>query len=301
VIRPEGPGGPLDLVLSARRRSLGADTVDRVLPAPQRRHVGPYIFLDHIGPTHHPIAVAAHPHIGLSTLTYLLAGELVHRDSLGTVRTIHPGAVNWMTAGRGISHSERVPPGFTADGGTVHGLQLWVGLTEPFEEVEPAFQHVDGPDLPTVALDGAVGRIIAGTAYGQHSPLHVYSPQFCVDMRVTRGARVALPAEHDERAAYVVEGRVTVDGTSYEARKLLVFAPGGPAEVVADEDSTLLLLGGAPIAGPHMWWNFVSSRRERIEQAKRDWAEGRFALPPDDADEVIPLPDDGVPRPEPMS
>lgn len=292
--------GALELVLGAKRRSLGDDTVDRILPAVQRRHVGPYIFLDHIGPGDRSVQVAAHPHIGLATLTYLLSGELVHRDSLGNTRTIHPGEVNWMTAGRGIAHSERTSERFTAGGGVLHGLQMWVGLTEAYEEVEPSFEHLGGPDLPTVAFDHAVARVIAGTAYGERSPLRVYTPQFCVDLRLTAGARVPLPAEHEERAAYVVEGRVTAGGAAHEARHLLVFAPGGEPVLTADEDCTVLLLGGASIAGPHMWWNFVSSRKERIEQAKRDWAEGRFVLPPDDDREFIPLPS-GAPRPEPMS
>lgn len=292
----------IEAVLTAKQRRIGAHVVDRVLPAIQRRHVGPYIFLDHLGPTAQTpgesFGVAAHPHIGLSTLTYLLAGELLHRDSLGTTQTITPGAVNWMTSGRGISHSERVPAEFT---GVMHTLQLWVGLTEEFEEVEPSFQHVDGPDLPVISLPGAVGRLIAGHAYGQRSPLHVYSPQFCVDMRLARGARVPLPDDHAERAAYIVEGELRVDGTVHAARHMLVFASGGAPELEAVEDTTVLLLGGAPIRGPHMWWNFVSSRKERIEQAKRDWAEGRFTLPPGDDEEVIPLPEERAPRPEPMS
>lgn len=292
--------GTLELVLGAKRRSVGDDAVDRVLPAVQRRHVGPYIFLDHFGPSSHPLNVAAHPHIGLATLTYLLSGEIVHRDSLGNTLSIHPGEVNWMTSGRGIAHSERVPPSFTAGGGVIHGLQMWVGLTEQFEEVEPSFEHLGGPDLPTVAFDHAVARVIAGTAYGQHSPLRVHTPQLCVDLRLTAGARVPLPGEHEERAVYVVEGRVTAGGATHEARHLLVFTPGGEPVLAADEDCTLLLIGGAPIAGPHMWWNFVSSRKDRIEQAKRDWAEGRFILPPGDDQEFIPLPA-GAPRPEPMS
>jgi len=292
----------VELVLTAKQRHIGEHTVDRVLPAIQRRHIGPYIFLDHLGPREQrpgdAFGVAAHPHIGLSTLTYLFAGELVHHDSLGTTQTIHPGAVNWMTAGRGIAHSERVPPEFT---GVMHSLQLWVGLTEQFEETEPSFQHVDGPDLPVVSLPGAVGRLLAGAAYGQQSPLHVYSPQFCVDMRLARGARIPLPDDHAERAAYIVEGRLQVDGVAYEPRHMLVFASGGAPHIEALEDTTVLLLGGAPIDGPHMWWNFVSSRKDRIEQAKRDWAEGRFILPPDDDQEFIPLPEERAPRPEPMS
>ena len=291
----------IDLVLTARQRHLGPHTVDRVLPQAARRHVGPYIFVDHLGPREqtpgHAFGVAAHPHIGLSTLTYLFAGEMVHHDSLGNTQTIHPGEVNWMTSGRGIAHSERVPPDYH---GTMHSLQLWVGLTEQHEETEPSFQHVSGPDLPVVSFPGAVGRLLAGHAYGQQSPVHTYSPQFCVDMRLAHGARIPMPHDHAERAAYIVEGRMLVDGVAHDARHMLVFTAGGAPEIEALADSTLLLLGGAPIPGPHMWWNFVSSSQARIEQAKRDWAAGRFVLPPDDDKEFIPLPPEPA-RPEPMS
>jgi redox-sensitive bicupin YhaK (pirin superfamily) len=295
----------LDRVLTAHARSIGAHTVDRVLPQISRRHVGPYIFLDHLGPVVQApgdaFAVAAHPHIGLSTLTYLLAGELVHRDSLGTVQSIHPGEVNWMTSGRGITHTERVPPHFAAAGGLMHFLQLWVGLTAEHEDCEPEFQHIAGPDLPVVDLDHAVGRLIAGTAYGLTSPLRVHSPQFCVHLQLAAGARVPLPQDHEERAAYIVDGRLAVDGADHGPRNLLVFLPGGEPVIEAAADSVVLLLGGAKIPAPHMWWNFVSTRKDRIEQAKQDWAAGRFLLPPGDDQEVIPLPEDRAPRPEPMS
>lgn len=288
----------IDLVLAARPRAIGPFTVDRVLPAPQRRHVGPYIFLDHLGPEPPGpgFGVAAHPHIGLATLTYLYEGELVHHDSLGNTLPIRPGEVNWMTAGRGISHSERPSPG----GGGLHSLQLWVGLTAEYEEVEPDFQHLGRDELPVVAAGEAAARLIAGTAYGATSPLRIYSEQFCVDLRLARGASAPLPAGHAERAAYVVAGSVRVDGVVHPARRLLVFAPGGAPTLTAESDAVVLLLGGAPISPPRMWWNFVSTRQDRIEQAKRDWAEGRIPLPPDDDSEFIPLPP--APKtPEPMS
>lgn len=295
----------IERILAAKRRSIGAAEVDRILPAIGCRHVGPYIFLDHAGPhaqsPENRFDVAAHPHIGLSTLTYLLEGEIVHHDSLGTRQTIRPGEVNWMTAGRGISHSERVDPDFVARGGRVHALQLWVGLTAEFEEVEPDFQHLGRDELPVLAEPGATGRLIAGAAHGATSPLRTFSPQFAIEVQLAAGASFPLPTEHEERCAYVIEGRIRVGGDVGEARHMLVFTPGGAPAITADTDSRVLLLGGAPIAGPHMWWNFVSSRKERIEQAKRDWAEGRIPLPPDDADEFIPLPPDPAPRPEPMS
>lgn len=292
------------LVLTAKQRRIGAHTVDRVLPAIQRRHVGPYIFLDHLGPREQPpgdaFGVAAHPHIGLSTLTYLFEGQFIHHDSLGNTQPIFPGEVNWMTAGRGITHSERVPPDYR---GVLHSLQLWVGLTAEHEDTEPTFQHLAGPDLPVVNFDGAVGRLLAGHAYGQQSPLRAYSPQFCVDLRLAHGARVPLPDDHEERAVYIVEGSLLVDGAVHDARRMLVFPAGDAPQLEARTNATLLLLGGAKIPAPHMWWNFVSTRKDRIEQARRDWAAGRvFKLPPDDDQEFIPLPDDlPPPRPEPMS
>ncbi len=273
----------VELVLGAHHKELGGFGVDRVLPALARRHIGPYVLLDHSTPSRAPVAVAAHPHIGLSTITWLFDGEIVHRDGLANTQVIRPGEVNWMTAGRGIVHSERSAPGFS---GEHHAIQLWVGLTAAHEETAPDFQHVPRAALPVVEDGGATARVIAGGAYGVQSPLRTFTPQFYVELRLPRGARFPLPREHAERAAYIVDGRVS----GHDARHMLVFAPGGEPVIEADTDAVVMLLGGAPIATPRMWWNFVSTRPERIEQAKLDWSEGRFALPPDDDGELGPLP-----------
>jgi redox-sensitive bicupin YhaK (pirin superfamily) len=285
----------IEQVLEPRHRELGLFATERVLPALRQRRVGPYVLLDHTGPElqrpGHALTIPAHPHIGLSTLTYLFAGEIVHRDSLGSTQVIRPGEVNWMTAGRGIAHSERVPAEFAAAGGTLHALQLWVGLTEAHEEVAPDFQHLAHADVPTLDDGGAQARLIAGSGYGLVSPLRSFTPQFYVDLRLAPGARFALPREHEERAAYVVEGSVSIEGAGFAPRHLVVFAAGDEPVIEATTAATVMLLGGAPVPAPHMWWNFVSTRAERIEQAKRDWREGRFVLPPDDAEEFVPLPE----------
>jgi redox-sensitive bicupin YhaK (pirin superfamily) len=290
----------IELILDARHLRLGAGfEVDRLLPA-RRRTLGPFVLLDHGGPEEHAagedFGILPHPHIGISTLTYVFAGEMIHRDSLGNTTPIRPGEVNLMTAGRGIVHSERAAPAFVARGGTTHMLQLWVGLTAAHEEVEPSFQHLDADELPIVRAAGATARLIGGTAYGLTSPLRTLTPQFYADVRLDAGASFALPDGHAERGAFVVSGGLEGIG----ARQLAFFAPGAAA-IRAVAPSRVMLLGGAAIEPPHMWWNFVSTRRARIEQAKRDWAEGRFVLPPDDKDEWIPLPGEPAPHPEPMS
>jgi redox-sensitive bicupin YhaK (pirin superfamily) len=295
----------IDLVLDARHRDLGGGfEVDRLLPS-RRRTLGPFVLLDHGGPDQHApgqsFGILPHPHIGISTLTYVFAGELVHRDSLGSTTPIRPGEVNLMTAGRGIVHSERASPAFVATGGTTHVLQLWVGLTAAHEEVEPSFQHLDRDDLPVIAEPGAVARLIGGAAYGLTSPLRTLTPQFYADAQLEAGAAFPLPEGYEERGAYVVSGRIDLDGRPIGARQLAFFTPGARGAFRAVEPSRVMLLGGAPIPPPRMWWNFVSTRPERIEQAKHDWAEGRFVLPPDDTDEWIPLPRERDPRPEPMS
>ena len=285
----------IEQVLEPRHRALGLFATERVLPALRQRRVGPYVLLDHSGPEAqtpgHALAIPAHPHIGLSTLTYLFAGEVIHRDSLGSTQVIRPGEVNWMTAGRGIAHSERVPAEYAAAGGTLHLLQLWAGLTEAHEDVAPDFQHLAQPDVPTLDDGGARARLIAGSAYGLVSPLRTFTPQFYVDLRLAPGARFALPREHQERAAYVVEGSVAIESAAFAPRHLVVFGAGDEPVIEATSAATVMLLGGAPIPAPHMWWNFVSTRAERIEQAKRDWRERRFVLPPDDAEEFVPLPE----------
>jgi redox-sensitive bicupin YhaK (pirin superfamily) len=267
--------------------------------------VGPFTFFDHIGPVTLPanlsqqVDVRPHPHIGLSTITYLFAGEIVHRDSLGFHQVIRPGEVNWMTAGRGISHSERFET-MRERGGFLHGLQVWVALPAAEEEVEPAFVHMDSRELPEEHRDGVRIKVVGGTAFGLTSPLHTHSPLVYVHLDLEAGARSRAACDYSERAFYVASGRVRIDGDEYQAGQMIVLSPGGEPEIVAIEQSTVMLLGGEPIGARHIWWNFVSSRRERIEQAKADWKAGRFALPKGDDREFIPLPDDPPPPPEPM-
>lgn len=258
--------------------------------------VGPFIFFDHIGPASLPeglgIDVRPHPHIGLATVTYLFDGSIVHRDSLGVVETIEPGDVNWMTAGKGIVHSER------SDGETrklvenLYGLQLWVALPHAHEETEPAFTHYPKSALPTLEGEGVATRVIAGSAFGKTSPVETLSDLFYADIVLTKGARVALEPEHEERALYLLEGVVEIDGHPFEAGQLLVLAPGHQIVLTAKEGAKLVFLGGEPMDGPrHIWWNFVSSSKERIEQAKEDWRRDRFNLPIAGDAEFIPLPD----------
>ena len=290
-------GEPIvDLVIEGRRRELGDGvSVRRLLPAAARRMVGPFIFVDHLGPLRLPpgagFDVRPHPHINLATVTYLFDGEMVHRDSLGSEQPIRPGAVNWMTAGRGIVHSERSPAAARAAGPALHGMQLWVALPTDAEECEPSFQHHPAQALPTVERAGARVGVLAGSAYGATSPVATMSPLFYVEARVEPGAELALPDEHRGRAAYVVEGAVAVDGASFGEGRMLVFRPGTRARLRALDPSRLMLLGGAPLDGErHIWWNFVSSSKERIERAKDDWREGRFPRVPGDEHELVPLP-----------
>lgn len=296
----------MEMVIPARRRSLGGFEVGRVLPFAKRRMVGPFIFLDHMGPVDLPAHVPQstdvrpHPHIGLSTVTYLFNGEITHRDSLGVEQVIRPGEVNWMTAGRGISHSERFD-GMRRDGGRVDGIQAWVALPEADEECAPAFAHHAAADLPLIEERGFKARLIAGSAFGATSPVTTSSPLFYLDAVLAAGAIATLPGGHPERAAYIASGRVTVDGQDHEAGRMLVFAAGENVTIRAAEPSRLMLLGGEPLGPRHIWWNFVSSRKDRIEQAKADWRAGRIALPPSDNLEVIPLPEEPQPKPEPMS
>jgi redox-sensitive bicupin YhaK (pirin superfamily) len=297
----------LDMVIEARRRTIGALEVGRILPFAKRRMVGPFIFLDHMGPLTLPpnvprdTDVRPHPHIGLSTVTYLFEGEITHRDSLGFEQVIRPGAVNWMTAGQGIAHSERFD-GLRMSGGPLHGLQAWVAMPERYEESAPDFVHYPEFDLPTFRETGVEARLIAGSAYGLRNRVQTHSPLFYLHAEMQAGAKLSLPAEHAERAAYIVRGRVEHDGHAYEPGVLLVFNPGD-ATLHALEASTVMLLGGEPLGPRHIWWNFVSSRKERIEQAKADWQAGRFKLPAHDDQEFIPLPEEPKrpPEPEPMS
>jgi redox-sensitive bicupin YhaK (pirin superfamily) len=297
----------LSIVIPARRRNIGLLEVGRILPFAQQRMVGPFIFLDHIGPLDLPpnmprdTDVRPHPHIGLATVTYLFKGEVTHRDSLGVEQVIRPGAVNWMTAGQGIAHSERFE-GLRRTGGLLHGLQAWVAMPERDEETRPDFVHYPETELPTFREPGVEARLIAGSAYGLTNRVKTHSPFFYLHAELQPGAELPLPGGHAERAAYVVGGSVEHDGQAYEAGVLLVFNPG-EAVIHAREAATVMLLGGEPLGERHIWWNFVSSRQERIEQAKADWQAGRFKLPAHDDKEFIPLPEEPKrqPEPEPMS
>lgn len=282
-------------VIEARIRDIGGLEVRRVLPWGGGRMVGPFIFLDQMGPTEFPagrgIDVRPHPHIGLATVTYIYEGEILHRDSLGVVQAIQPGDVNWMTAGRGIVHSERTAPDLRARGHRLSGLQSWVALPHAHEEVEPAFHHFPHAALPALESDGARLRVIAGEAFGLRSPVRVYSEMFYVDAQLADEAQVALPDACAERAAYVAIGSVEVEGKVYAAGTLLIFAEGAAVTLAARGECRVALLGGATIKGErHIWWNFVSSSQERIDRAKADWTAGKFPAVPGES-EFIPLPE----------
>lgn len=288
--------GAIDLVIPGRPRDIGAFAVRRALPAMQRRLVGPFIFWDHMGPASlepgHGMDVRPHPHIGLATVTYLFEGEIVHKDTLGSDQAIRPGAVNWMTAGRGIAHSERTGPEVRKRGSRVHGIQSWVALPREQEESEPRFEHHPADTIPEASLGGVRLRVLAGAAFGSKAPACVASPTFYVEAVMPAGTRLVVPDEHEERAAYVVEGTVTCDGDAIDEGAMAVLRPHAEAALQAQRPSRVMLLGGAPVGGArHIWWNFVSSSEERIEQAKRDWTEGRFGKIPGDDVEFIPLPE----------
>ena len=289
----------LDTVVVPRTHDLGDGfEVRRALPHRDRRMVGPFVFLDQMGPNvftaGRGLDVRPHPHIGLSTVTYLLEGEISHRDSLGTVQDIRPGAVNWMTAGKGIVHSERTGPQQRASGSTLYGLQCWVALPKAKEEMDPGFSHVAAAELPLIEGDGVTARLIAGEYFGKRAPVPVESPLFYVDLMLAPGARFKLPAEYPEQALYVVEGTLDLgrDG-SFGPGQLLVLKPGAAVTVAAANGAParVMLLGGEPMDGPrYLTWNFVSSSADRIEQAKEDWRAMRFPQVPGET-EFIPLPD----------
>jgi redox-sensitive bicupin YhaK (pirin superfamily) len=289
----------VELLIASRTRDLGGGfSVRRLLPSPARRMVGPFIFVDHMGPVQMArgagLDVRPHPHIHLATVTYLFVGEILHRDSLGSEQLIRPGAVNWMTAGRGIVHSERSPAAARAAGVRVHGMQLWVALPTADEEIEPSFQHHPAAAIPAIERRGVQLRVIAGSAFGVTSPVRVRSSMMYVEAQLERGAELALPDEHRERAVYVVEGMLSCDGTPRGPGNMLVMRPGTAVRVGALETSRAMLIGGEALDGErHIWWNFVSSSRERIERAQEDWRSGRFPKVPGDEEEFIPLPEAG--------
>lgn len=281
-------------IIDQRRRDLGGFEVGRVLPFTRRHMVGPFIFFDHIGPVNfapgipRSVDVRPHPHIGLATVTYLFAGEIMHRDSVGVQQAIRPGEVNWMIAGRGITHSERFEKA-RAEGGTMHGIQAWVALPTEHEETAPSFGHFGSDDLPVHTDGGASTRLLAGSAFGLGNGVTTHSPLFYAHWDLQPGARVACPAEYSERAVYVAAGEVTAQARTFGAGKMLVFGKDEDTTITAVQPSTLMALGGEPVGERFIEWNFVSSSRERIEQAKADWRAKRMKLPDFDNKEFIPL------------
>lgn len=283
-------------IVVPRSVDLGGFQVHRAMPSAQSRMVGPFIFFDHIGPAVFKagigIDVRPHPHIGLATVTYLFDGEIVHRDSLGTAMPIRPGAVNWMTAGRGIAHSERTAAEHRGGGEPLHGLQLWVALPMKDEETAPAFAHTPASDIPELREDGMTLRVVAGTLHGLRSPVVTSWETLFADVRLQAGAMLPLGTEHEERALYVLSGEIEIGSDRHGPERLLVLRPGDRITVRAISDAHLVVVGGAAMDGPrHIWWNFVSSRKDRIEAAKADWKAGRFDLVPGDTAEFIPLPE----------
>ena len=285
----------IELMVIPNARDIGGFEVRRALPTARRRLVGPFIFFDRMGPAilraGTAMDVRPHPHIGLSTVTYLFDGRIRHRDSLGTEMVIAPGDVNLMTAGRGIVHSERTPEELRGAPMSISGLQTWIALPDHKEEIDPLFENTAAAALPLFADDGASGRVVIGDFEGVRSPVRTHADTLYVDVTLAPGGRVRIPADAEERAIYVLDGRVTIAGDRFPADRLLVFRPGDEIVVASDEGAHLMLFGGASLGSPrHIWWNFVSSSKARIEQAKEEWRTGRFDIVPGDAEEFIPLP-----------
>ena len=285
----------VETVIVPRSRDIGGFDVRRALPSTRRQMIGPFIFFDQMGPAtfaeNKGIDVRPHPHIGLSTVTWLIEGEILHRDSVGSVQTIRPGEVNWMTAGSGIAHSERTPEGLRDGGARLYGVQTWLALPKKHEETAPRFEHFTADRLPRIEGDGIEATLIAGTGWGKRSPVGVFSETLYADMRLAAGATLTIPPEHEERGVYVLTGGIEIAGDRFEAGTLLALRPGVPVDVRASGQTHLIVLGGETADAPrHIWWNFVSSSAERIEQAKADWKAGRFA-PVTGDDEFIPLPE----------
>ena len=283
-------------VIVPRTVDLGDFAVRRALPSARTRMVGPFIFFDHFGPAEfhagNGLDVRPHPHIGLATVTYLFDGEIMHRDSLGTAMAIRPGEVNWMTAGRGIVHSERTRPERRVDGEPIHGLQMWVALPAANEEMEAGFAHHATAEFPVVKENGKTVRVVVGSLYGVSSPVPTVHETIFGDVHLKAGTSLPLDVGLEERAIYVIEGVVDISGDKFESGRLLVFKPGDTVTITAVNNTHFVIVGGAPMDGPrHIWWNFVSSRKERIEQAKADWKAGHFDKVPGDEIEFIPLPD----------
>ncbi|MEQ8298323.1 MAG: pirin family protein [Nitratireductor sp.] len=285
----------IELMVVPNARDIGGLEVRRALPTARRRLVGPFIFFDRMGPAilraGQALDVRPHPHIGLATVTYLFDGSIRHRDSLGTEMVIEPGDVNLMTAGRGIVHSERTPQETRGRDNAISGLQTWLALPEDREEIAPLFENTPKADLPVIDADGLTGRIIIGGFDGLSSPVNTASDTLYADLRLAAGARVRIPAEAEERAIYVLDGEVVIAGDVFAADRLLVLRPDDEIVVLSETGAHFMLFGGASLGSPrHIWWNFVSSSKERIEQAKQEWRSGRFDIVPGDEEEFIPLP-----------
>lgn len=284
----------INLIIEPRSKDIGI-TVRRILPWAKKRMVGPFIFLDHMGPQEmHPpqdhMDVRPHPHIGLSTLTYLFDGEIVHKDSLGVVQNIIPGEVNWMTSGKGISHSERESAEARTHNRTIHGLQFWVALPKDKEDVDPSFDHYGKQDIPKHHHASAVIDIVAGSAFGMVSPLKAYSPMLFLILKAHANGEVEIPAKGQELAMYVVKGSVEIDGVTYEKEKMIVMNQGSDIHIKFSADALVAILGGEPFPeGRFIWWNLVSSSQEKIERVKKAWADGTFPMVPGET-ERIPLP-----------
>lgn len=286
----------IERVIEGKPRDVGGFPVRRALPSIERRTIGPFIFFDHMGPVDfapgHGMDVRPHPHIGLATITYLLEGEIVHRDTLGTEQTIRPGDVNWMVAGRGVAHSERTGAEVRARGSRSHGLQTWVAVPRDREDMAPVFEHHPQHTLPFLERPGVTLRVIAGTAFGERAPTGVLSPTLYVHAILAADASLELDTEHAERAAYVVDGEVTCEDRTFGAGALVIFVPGAPVTLRAASAANVMLVGGAPLDGPrHIWWNFVASTQDRIDAAKAAWRDDRFGIVRGDEHERIPLPD----------
>lgn len=303
------------LIIPAREATISEHlSVKRILPFRQKRMVGPFIFMDHAGPVQNfpseisSMDVLPHPHIGLSTITYLFSGNVTHRDSLGVEQIIHPGEVNWMTAGKGISHSERFENPELLSRGGLEMIQTWVALPEKDEEVAPSFDNYKPDQLPIYTDTGIWMRLIAGNAYGLQSAVKTHSPLFYIHVKLDKGTKMELPPEYQEKAFYIAKGQLEISGKSYSKGQMIVFTNKTQPRIVALENTELMLLGGEPLGERFIWWNFVASSRERIEQAKNDWKTGKIILPPNDNKEFIPLPENRLkpassnsPDPEPLS
>lgn len=295
----------IEIVIPYRNRSIGSMDVRRVLPFPKRRAVGPFVFVDDFGPVEilHNISldVLPHPHIGLATVSYLFSGNMTHRDSLGTVQIIKPGEVNWMTAGKGIVHSERVSDAPNPSGETLLGMQTWVALPENSEDCPPDFSHHEERDLPVMEAEGVRAKVILGDIFGAKSPVATFSDPVYVECFLENKRQIKIPADVEERSIYILKGAVFVGNERFEAGKMIVFEEGKEIVVSAEGATHLMIIGGARLEKPRfMWWNFVSTSKDRIEQAKEDWRNQKFQKIPDDAKEFVPLPDWNEPKPKPQ-